>query len=76
MPDWVIPLLTLTAMEIVLGVDNIIVLTIMVSKPNGKGSTRNPIHNPNHSTCRARNSQEPENAVSLSVALSSRLSGL
>jgi predicted tellurium resistance membrane protein TerC len=32
MPDWLIPLLTLTAMEIVLGVDNIIVLTIMVSK--------------------------------------------
>jgi predicted tellurium resistance membrane protein TerC len=30
--DWVIPVLTLTAMEIVLGIDNIVFLTILVGK--------------------------------------------
>src|SRR5262245_397885 len=30
--DWVIPLLTLTAMEIVLGIDNIIFITLLVGK--------------------------------------------
>jgi predicted tellurium resistance membrane protein TerC len=30
--DWVVPLLTLTAMEIVLGIDNIIFITILVGK--------------------------------------------
>jgi predicted tellurium resistance membrane protein TerC len=32
MPDWLFALITLTAMEIVLGIDNIIVLTIMVGR--------------------------------------------
>lgn len=32
MPDWLIPLLTLTAMEVVLGIDNVIFLAIIVSK--------------------------------------------
>lgn len=32
MPDWIIPLLALTAMEVVLGIDNIIFIAILVGK--------------------------------------------
>lgn len=32
MPDWIFPLISLTAMEIVLGIDNIIFLTILVGR--------------------------------------------
>ncbi|MFN6049776.1 MAG: TerC family protein, partial [Planctomycetia bacterium] len=30
--DWIIPLITLTAMEVVLGIDNIIFLTILAGR--------------------------------------------
>src|SRR5947209_3468404 len=32
MPDWILPLVTLTGMEIVLGIDNIIFVAIVVAK--------------------------------------------
>src|SRR4051794_14234421 len=31
-PDWIVPLVTLTAMEIVLGIDNIIFIAILAGK--------------------------------------------